>query len=114
MNILFVCKMNKLRSLTAEHIYQNDPRFTVKSAGTEITAQTTLSRELLDWADWIIGMEHFHIREIKNLFPDYQAVNEIIALDIPDAYNYMQAELIAILQEKFESVYKNRIMKSMA
>ncbi len=104
--------MNKLRSLTAEHIYQNDTRFTVKSAGTEIIAQTVLSRKLLEWADWIIAMENFHAREIKNLFPDYQAVNEIIVLDIPDAYKYMQAELIEIIQERFEAVYQKRIMNS--
>jgi hypothetical protein len=35
MNILFVCTINKMRSLTAERIYQKDERFKVKSAGTD-------------------------------------------------------------------------------
>jgi predicted protein tyrosine phosphatase len=112
MNILFICTANMMRSLTAEFIYQKDKRFLVKSAGTATFAQTKISRELLQWADWVIAMEDYHIREIKRIFPDYQGLDKIIALQIPDIYSYMQAELIELIQEKFEEVYQKQIINN--
>ncbi|MDX2306237.1 MAG: hypothetical protein NW226_25740 [Microscillaceae bacterium] len=47
MNILFVCTMNKLRSLTAEHIYAQDSRFEVKSVGTDSYSDNPLKAEHL-------------------------------------------------------------------
>jgi len=58
--ILFVCTINKMRSATAEVIYKNDERFEVKSAGTDSTANTILSIDLLNWADSIVVMEKEH------------------------------------------------------
>ncbi len=49
-----------MRSATAHKIYETDNRFEVKSAGTDKTANTVLTRELLEWADTIIVMEKTH------------------------------------------------------
>lgn len=58
--LLFVCTVNRMRSATAHKIYETDNRFEVKSAGTDKTANTVLTRELLEWADTIIVMEKTH------------------------------------------------------
>lgn len=49
-----------MRSATAHKIYENDSRFEVKSAGTDKSANTVISLELLNWADSIIVMETAH------------------------------------------------------
>lgn len=106
MNILFVCTMNKLRSLTAEHIYAQDSRFEVKSAGTDSYSDNPLRAEHLYWADYVIVMEKFHKIRIEQLFPNIFPKLNLLCLEIPDAYTYMQPELIDILKEKVEVIYK--------
>jgi len=56
--VLFVCTVNRFRSKTAEEIFKS--KFNVKSAGTSELANTPLSRELLEWADYIFVMEESH------------------------------------------------------
>ena len=48
LKLLFVCTINRMRSATAHKIYENDGRFHVKSAGTDKTADTVLTDELLN------------------------------------------------------------------
>lgn len=107
--ILFVCTMNKSRSLTADHIYQDDPRFEVRSAGTSYTAtNSVISPENLKWADYIIVMEGFHRGWIRDAFPEIYETKNISGLYIRDIYGYMQPELIELIKQKFENVW-NRI-----
>ncbi len=48
LKILFVCTVNRMRSLTAHKIYENDDRFDVKSAGTDKTANNVLTDDLVN------------------------------------------------------------------
>jgi len=104
--ILFVCTVNRLRSATAHKIYEDDDRFEVKSAGTDKSANTVISLDILNWADSILVMEKQHINFIRNKFPDIYKNKKIVCLDIRDIYDYMQTELISILKEKVEDIYK--------
>jgi predicted protein tyrosine phosphatase len=63
--LLFVCTVNRMRSATAQKIYETDDRFEVKSAGTDKTANTVLTNELLEWADTIVVMEKTHRNVIQ-------------------------------------------------
>jgi predicted protein tyrosine phosphatase len=110
LKILFVCTINRMRSATAHKIYEDDLRFEVKSAGTDISANTILSNELLIWADTIIVMEKTHIDFIRQIFPDIYNHKKIVCLNIPDEYYYMQPELISILNEKLEDIYRRGII----
>ncbi|MCE2996920.1 MAG: protein tyrosine phosphatase, partial [Flammeovirgaceae bacterium] len=60
LKILFVCTVNRMRSATAEKIFEKDDRFEVKSAGTDKTANTVLSAVILNWADRGIVLEKIH------------------------------------------------------
>lgn len=111
MNILFVCTINKMRSLTAETIYLKDDRFQVKSAGTDKGATTYISRDLLEWADYIIVMEKEHRNKIRKIYPDLYLKKRIICLYIPDEYNYMDDQLIELLRYRFEHIWNTEIKK---
>ncbi len=108
--ILFVCTVNRMRSITAEKIYQRDERFIVSSAGTDKTADTILTREILDWADTIVVMEKHHRNFIREHFPEIYESKKIVCLYIPDEFYFMQPELITTLQMKFEDVYRRGLV----
>ena len=97
LKILFVCSRNKKRSLTAEKVFRNRPGLQVKSAGTADGARIKVSRELLLWADHVLVMEKNHKTIIRQNFADFDA-SKIIVLGIPDDYEFMDPELIEILE----------------
>lgn len=102
MNILFVCSRNKWRSATAETIYKNHPDHQVRSAGTEPSARIKISAKLIVWADMIFVMEKKHKQRITERFADESNEKEIITLEIPDDYQYMDEELIEEIRAKVE------------
>jgi predicted protein tyrosine phosphatase len=98
MNILFVCSMNKWRSRTAETIFRNNQKHHIKSAGTDNDARIKITEKLIDWADLIFVMEKRHRERLQEKFGSVTDAKEIIILDIPDDYQYMDPELIEILE----------------
>ncbi len=56
-NILVICGRNKRRSRTAEHIFKNDPRFNIRSAGLSPKSDRKISESDLHWADLVFVME---------------------------------------------------------
>jgi predicted protein tyrosine phosphatase len=88
-----------MRSATAETIFATEG-YTVKSAGTEETATVPLSNEIILWADLIFVMEEGHKVIINTYFSDVADNKNIIVLDIPDNYHYMEQELVKLLIEK--------------
>ncbi len=110
LKIRFVCTINRMRSATAQVLFQTDPRFDVKSAGTDKHAHVVLSEALLNWADAIIVMEKHHRNHIRSKFAGVYANKKIVCLYIEDEYDFMQPELIAILKERVEDVYKRGLL----
>lgn len=111
MNILFVCSRNKWRSRTAETIFKDSQDFNVKSAGTESTARIKVTAKLIDWADIIFAMEKRHKQRLIESFPILTSDKQIIVLDIPDEYQYMDSELIEIIKTSVSSYLDNVIKK---
>lgn len=97
-NILFICSRNKWRSLTAETIYKDSTEISVKSAGTESAARVKVNASHLKWADIIFVMERHHKEKLLYNFPDETKNANIIILEIPDIYRYMDKELIEEIQ----------------
>lgn len=102
MNLLFVCSRNKWRSPTAEAIYKNYSGINVKSAGTEPAARIKLNSRFIEWADLIFVMEKKHKQRMRENFPIETERKEIVVLDIPDEYKYMDKELIEELKSKID------------
>ena len=98
MNLLFVCSRNQWRSPTAEAIYKNIDGIFVKSAGTEPSARIKINMKRLMWADIVFVMEKRHKQRLNENFRDIIAEKELVVLDIPDEYQFMDEELIDLIK----------------
>jgi predicted protein tyrosine phosphatase len=98
MNILFICSRNKWRSATAEAIYKSRQDISVRSAGTEPSARIRINTKLIQWADLIFAMEKEHKQRIIEQFSNDVRQKKILVLNIPDEYQFMDPELIDLIQ----------------
>ena len=98
--LLFVCSRNRLRSLTAERIFEGIPGIQVRSAGTQPDARIVVTEGQVGWADVIFVMEKSHLNRLRMKFPAALEGKRVITLGIPDDYEFMQPELIDELEGK--------------
>ena len=96
--LLFVCSRNQWRSPTAAALFQHSDLYAAKSAGTSDSARIKITAGLINWADRIFVMEKRHSAIIQRNYPDAIADKSIIVLHIPDDYQFMDEELIEILE----------------
>lgn len=105
--VLFVCAKNQWRSPTAAAIFRNDPRMRVQSAGLSKKSPQTINAKLLAWADVIMVMERSHTRRLRDQFRLKSDLPEIISLNIPDDYPFMDKRLVELLQTSVEEVLES-------
>lgn len=98
--ILFICAKNKLRSPTAEHLFASYPGVETDSAGVNQDADVPVSAEQLHWADVIVVMESRHQAKLRRGFGHALRGKRVVCLDIPDDYDYMEPNLVALLQAR--------------
>jgi predicted protein tyrosine phosphatase len=97
---LFICSRNRLRSPTAEQVFSSWPDVETDSVGLGHDAEQPLSPEQIAWANIIFIMEKTHKHSLSAKFRQHLNGKQIICLDIPDDYNFMQPELIRLLETK--------------
>lgn len=103
MNILFLCTSNIHRSKSAEDYFNvKYPEYTLKSAGLSEKncnkfGSTLCTLSLLEWSDRVCVMEPMHVERISMYAGDHY-LKKVVMLNIEDIYQYMQPELIAILE----------------
>src|ERR1035437_3878074 len=97
LKILFVCAMNKQRSVTAERLYRNDARLEVRSAGVRAEAKRRVGEADLKWADVVFVMEREHKQWIMMRFEDLE-LPLIEVLDVPDDFEVMDPQLQEMLK----------------
>jgi len=100
MNILFVCTENRLRSATAETIFNEYDGVEAIGAGTNADAPTPVSGDLVEWADVILVMEPVHRQKVAKRYRELLKDKKLAVLDVPDNYTYMQAELVELLKNR--------------
>ncbi len=100
MNLLFVCSENRLRSPTAEAVFSEYAGISAIAAGTNKDAETTVSGDLIEWADAILVMEKSHRDKTTNRFREQLKGKKLAVLAIADNYEYMQPELVELLKSK--------------
>jgi predicted protein tyrosine phosphatase len=98
--LLFLCSQNKLRSPTAEAVFADHPGIEVDSAGLNNDAEVPLCDEQIEWADIILVMGKGHRARLNRKFGHALAGKRIAVLNIPDDYEYMDAELVELLKTK--------------
>jgi predicted protein tyrosine phosphatase len=94
MKVLFVCSQNRLRSLTAETIFDGVSGHQVRSVGTEHGARRRVSAGDLGWAELIFVMEKRHLNRLQKKFRDSLLAKRVVCLHIPDEFEYMDEDLI--------------------
>jgi hypothetical protein len=58
------------------------------------------SPEQLHWADIILMMENSHKNRLNRKYKAHLSGKQVVVLNIPDDYEYMDSELIAILKAR--------------
>ena len=106
-NTLFVCSRNKWRSPTAERVFRNDPRLSVRSCGFSPRSPRQLRVDDLKWADIIFVMETGHRARITGQFREALGGTPLHVLDIPDDYQFMDAELVNLLRDRVGWHFRN-------
>lgn len=101
--LLFVCSRNRKRSLTAEKMMEGVPGFEARSAGTQPGARIVVTEGHIGWADIIFAMEKSHAAKLRDRFPEALTGKQLIALHIPDDYEFMQPELLDELQSRLSA-----------
>ena len=104
LKVLAVCSRNQWRSPTAERLINARPGYQARSAGTEATARVRVNARHIAWADVILVMEHRHARRLRELFGAALAGKAIHCLDVPDDYQFMDPELVELLQQRLTEV----------
>ena len=97
---LFICSRNRLRSPTAEQVFSTWPNVETDSAGLGSDADVPLSSEQIAWATIIFVMEKRHRSLLSKRFRQHLNGKRVVCLDIPDDYDYMQPELVQLLEAK--------------
>ncbi len=105
MHVLFLCSRNRLRSPTAEEVFRDHEGWEVASAGLAHDAEEKLSVETLDWAQIVFVMERAHRKKLRRDFGAHLKNKRVVCLDIPDDYEYMQSELVALLRQKINALF---------
>ena len=103
--ILFVCSRNRRRSLTAETVFQDDPRWLARSAGTEAGARIKVTAGMLGWADVVVVMEKRHKERLGQKYPEALAEKPCVCLFIADDFEYMAPDLVELLRERMREYF---------
>lgn len=98
--VLFVCSRHRLRSPTAAAVFGSWPGLEVDSAGLAVDAETPLDADQLVWADLVVAMEARHVRQLRRRYGRLLAGKRVVSVDIPDRYDFMQPELVALLERR--------------
>lgn len=103
--VLVICGKNKRRSKTAEKLFCNDQRIRIMSAGLSEKSVRKLTLSDIEKADIIIVMEHEHKQRILAMSRSSD-IAPIEVLGIDDMYEYMDNELIELLDSGINSILK--------
>lgn len=100
MNLLFVCSENRLRSPTGEDVFSSYEGINAIGCGTNSDAETTISGDLIEWADIVFVMERSHRNKVSKKFKDLLKNKRLLCLDIPDEYERMDPMLVRLLENR--------------
>ena len=70
-HVLFICRLNRHRSATAERIFCKRKDLDVRSAGTQEDARVRVNKRMLDWAHVIFAMDDIQVDALRQMFPGH-------------------------------------------
>ena len=101
--VLCVCSAGMLRSPTAAVVLAKKYNFNTRAVGLETShALIPLDQVLLEWADETVCMDELQ----EHLLKSYGAKN-VLNLEIPDQFDYMNSELVRLIEERYPIVFRD-------
>lgn len=98
--VLCVCSAGLLRSPTMARVLAEEYDYNTRAAGiNKEYALIDVTDVLITWADEIVVAEDWMANEILSKFG---SKDNIIILDIPDKYGYMDKTLVKLIKERYE------------
>jgi predicted protein tyrosine phosphatase len=98
--VLFICRVNRHRSATAERVFCKRRDLDVRSAGTSEDALVRVNKRMLEWADVVFTMDEQQGAALERMFPSHPVLDRLICLDIPDDFTFLDPALIKLLEER--------------
>lgn len=86
-------------------MFKNDQRFNIRSAGLSAQSEVQINEKLINWSDLILVMENSQRNRIQKEFRELE-IPPIHALDIADDYEYLDKELMEMLDFRINSILK--------
>ncbi len=87
-------------------MYANDQRVLVRSVGTSPSAKRKITQADIQWADVLLCMEKKHLHLIQQQF-NALILPKVVVLDIPDEYEFMEPELMTMIEREIEEIVVN-------
>lgn len=88
-----------MRSPTGEEVFSAFEGIYAIGAGTNADADTVVSGDLIQWADFIFVMEKSHKIKVAKKFKELLKGKKLVCLDIPN-YQRMDPALVTLLKNK--------------
>jgi predicted protein tyrosine phosphatase len=98
--VLFICRVNRHRSATAERLFCKRHDLEVRSAGTSEDALVRVNKRMLEWADVVFTMDDQQRAALERMFPSHPVLDRLICLNIPDDFTFLDPTLITLLEER--------------
>ena len=100
--VLCVCSAGLLRSPTAANVLHREFGYNTRSAGVSSDyALVQVDEVLLSWADEVVCMESWQAQEVLGMIEELDIEQQVIALNVPDRFEFMNEELQAIIKEQY-------------
>ena len=100
LRVLLVCSQNRLRTPTAENGFASNPAIECASAGTNNDAENPLTNQLVEREEVVVVIEKQHRVNVSKTLSEHSGGKRIACLDIPYNLDFMQAELVALLEAR--------------
>ncbi|GAA6181470.1 low molecular weight protein tyrosine phosphatase family protein [Shimia sp. NS0008-38b] len=101
-----------MRSPTAAQMAAEWFDVDVDFAGLSRDADEHLTREHLEWADLVVVMERRQSKQMTSLMGALPKSTRLACLSIPDQFQFMQPELIALLRQKLPAILTKASLRS--
>jgi predicted protein tyrosine phosphatase len=89
-----------------QNIFKNDSRFKIRSAGLSPKSERKITENDILWSDLIFVMETNQRNMINEVYGHIN-IPKTVSLEIPDDYEYLDEELIALLEDRMNDSIKS-------
>jgi len=102
--VLCVCSAGLLRSPTTARLLAEQYSYNTRAVGLDVShALIPVDEVLLSWADEVVCMDKEQMTRLFQLYEDHQiAPPQIVCLDVPDSYGYMDKTLVTIITDRYK------------